>query len=738
MSILPASVRKRNGSFAPFDHTRIERAIRGCFRDLDQAHDPDVAQAVRDELRSYDGTPSVEEIQDLVERKLIAFGYVDAARAYMRYRDEHTRQRQARPVDSATQRAFATAAAYFPTFIQQLQFYDKYARFNYELGRRETWVETVDRSVDFLRELSEHKLPDATYQRIRQGILNMEVMPSMRLLAMAGEAARENHIALYNCSYMPVDSLDAFVEAMIISMCGCGVGYSVEQHCIERLPMVAPQDLDIRPLVTAYRIDDSSEGWASAWRVGLNAWFGGYDVSFDFSAIRPAGAPLRTKGGRASGPEPLRRLFEKARVIILGAQGRRLTSIECHDIMCLVGDAAVQGGVRRSAMIALFSWGDALMRHCKDGDLTGLEHRWNANNSEVWPDRQLSQQEVAEFVLDMHRSRRGEPGIFSRSAARATRPERRQDAEFGTNPCCEIFLRPMAFCNLSSVVCRADDTLATLAEKVSLATIIGTIQSLATNFQGLRPQWKANSEEERLLGVDLNGQMDCPLAQRDAVQEYLRAVALEVNQDYARIFGIAPAAAITCVKPSGNSSTLLNCSSGLHARWAPFYVRNVRISAHSPLRMVLKDAGVPMSPENGQAPDTAATWVVHVPIKAPAKTVTRHGRTALAQCDYWARVKRHWCEHNPSVSIVYNDDELLDIIGWVYRNQKHIGGMAFLPKSDFNYAQPPYAEIDEETYQRLAASFPEVDFAKVTRYEHRDLTTAAQEIACMSGSCDLV
>lgn len=739
--MLPVSVRKRSGAVVPFDSSRIARAIAGCFNDLSQTDNPGVLASVLRELtiaQAADTTPfapTVESIQDSVERHLAAHGHLDAARTYIRYRDAHATQRQVFPVSPETADAFAASAQYFPTFPQQLQFYDKYSRFSYELGRRETWVETVDRSVDFLRELAAGKLDENVFAEIHAGILTMEVMPSMRLLAMAGPAARRNHVALYNCSYMAVDALDAFVEAMIISMCGTGVGYSVEQHYVAKLPIVEHWQTDSR--ATVWTVEDSSEGWANAWRIGLTRWFGGSDVTYDYAQVRPIGAPLMTKGGRASGPGPLKQLFAKARTIILGAQGRRLTALECHDIMCLVGDAAIQGGVRRTAFIALFSWGDAQMRHCKDGDLTGLAHRWNANNSEVWPDRQLSQQEVAEFVLDMHRSRRGEPGIFSRAAARRTKPARRQDAEFGTNPCGEIVLRPMEMCNLSSVVCRKNDGMHALRRKVRLATIIGTIQATATDFKGLRPQWKANCEDERLLGVDLNAQMDCPQAQMTHVQQELAELAVAVNRAFAQKLGINPAAAVTCVKPSGNSSVLLDASSGMHPRWSAFYVRNMRIGSHSPIFPVLKDAGVPMDPENGQSADTATTWVVHVPVQAPAGAVTRNDLTAIDQCNYWLQVKEAWCEHNPSVTITYGEHELLPIMQWIFTHQRAVGGMAFLPQSDFAYAQAPYEEIDSVAYRELAAAFPTVEFARLVRHEHRDLTTASQEIACSSGICEM-
>jgi len=404
--------------------------------------------------------------------------------------------------------------------------------------------------------------------------------------------------------------------------------------------------------------------------------------------------------------------------------------------MCAVGNAAVSGGVRRTAMISLFDYDDLDMRYCKDGDFErDNSQRWNANNSVVWPNHELSQLEIIKLLSDMHSSGRGEPGIFNRRAAISTKPERRKLAEFGTNPCGEIVLRPFEFCNLSIAVARRDDSYETLAEKVELATIIGTIQSLATHFPGLRPTWKQNCEEERLLGVDINGQLDSPIAQIPEVQEKLRVLAVKTNRKIAGILGINDAVAVTCVKPSGNSSQLLDCSPGIHPRWSQFYVRNVRVSSQTPIFKVLRDAGVPMDPENRQNPEDANTWVIHFPVKAPENAVTRNSRTALTQCEYWLQNKVFWTEHNPSVTITYNPDEIIDIIKWVWEHQEVIGGMTFLPTFDARYDQMPYEEITEAEYNLLAPKFPNIDFSKLFYHEDRDLTTASQEVACLGGAC---
>ncbi len=518
-------------------------------------------------------------------------------------------------------------------------------------------------------------------------------------------------------------------------MSGCGVGFSVEHKYIEQFPRVKRQS---GSPVTHYAVEDSAEGWADALRFGLQTWFAGNDVNFDLSQLRPAGAPLRIKGGRASGPEPFRQMLDFARSRVLARQGSFLRSIDAHDIMCSVGNAAVSGGVRRTAMISLFDYDDHDMLTAKDGDFDRENsQRWNANNSAVWPASGLTQLEIIEQVLTMVKSGRGEPGIFNRQSAIDMRPSRRKPAEFGTNPCGEIILRPYQFCNLTAAVARADDTFETLREKVEVATIIGTIQSMATHFPGLRPQWSENCSEERLLGVDITGQMDSNVAQDPEVQRRLLEIAVEVNREYAEKLGINQSVSITCVKPSGNSSQLLDCASGLHSRWAPYYIRNVRVSTHSPIYKVLRDAGVPMDPENGQTRDDATTWVVHFPVKAPENAITRNSRGAIEQCNYWLQNKLNWTEHNPSVTITYKPDEVMEVMKWIWENREVIGGMAFLPSFDANYAQMPYVEIGREEYEKLAADFPPIDFSKVYRYEEEDLTTAAQELACMSGSCEI-
>jgi ribonucleoside-diphosphate reductase alpha chain len=738
--LAPPTIVKRDGRTVSFDIQRIENALHRCFASFDRTPETPVNELANRVVnivaaKSSGEPPTVEGVQDIVEMVLQAAGEFEAAKRYILYRAERAKEREDRPVPDEVREAFAASDAYFPTPIQRFQYFDKYSRFDYDQGRRETWVETVDRAVDFLYEIGGDRLPRETYERIRKNILEMRSMPSMRLLAMAGPAARRNNISIYNCSYLPVDSIDSFCEAMLISMSGCGVGFSVEGKFVEQFPRVRRQSgLSPKPLV----FDDSTEGWMDGLRTALETWFEGGEVRIDLSQIRAAGAPLKTKGGRASGPEPLRTMLEFVRKRVLARQGSFLRPIDAHDIMCAVGNAAVQGGVRRTAMISLFDFDDEEMRLCKAGDFERENsQRWNANNSMVLPSGGITQLDFAKIFLEMVESGRGEPGIFNREAARAMVPDRRQDADWGTNPCGEIVLRPFQFCNLSISVARQGDDYESLKDKVEVATIIGTIQSMATNFPGLRPVWQKNCEDERLLGVDITGQLDSAIAQDAGVKSKLRQVVVETNRSTAIQLGINQAAACTTVKPSGNSAQLLNCASGLHARWADYYIRNVRIGTHSPLYKVLRDAGVPMDPENGQTPEDANTWVVHFPMKSPDGAITRNERSAIAQCEYWLQNKLYWTEHNPSVTITYRPDEVLDLMRWVWEHKDVIGGIAFLPAFNTQYAQLPYVEISKEEYERLAPEFPDIDFSKVYRYEHEDLTNAAQELACLAGVCEV-
>ena len=736
---LPDKIIKRNGLIVDFDPMKIELAIKKCFASLDEAPKSSVEAIQNSVLKLINtkivGIPSVEDIQDMVELALLRAREYDASKRYILYREKHSQQRE--EVPDHIKDLFEIDAQYFPTTLQRFMFYDKYSRFNWDLGRRETWLETVDRSVTFLKQLSENKLDESIYNRIHDAILNMEVMPSMRLLAMAGPAAERNNMAIYNCSYVPVKDIEAFSEAMLISLAGCGVGFSVERNNIEHLPRVKRQTGEH---VGHIYIEDSAEGWGQAVKDCMTIWWSGKDCDPYYDNLRKVGVPLKTKGGRASGPAPLKFVLDFLKQKILSRQGTLIRTIDAHDMMCVVGGAAVSGGVRRTAMIALFDYDDIEMRTCKEGSkLDQNPWRWNANNSAIWPDH-LTQLELIEQFIEMYRNNRGEPGIFSRVNANNTKPSRRKKAIFGTNPCSEINLRPYEFCNLSIAVARRDDTEETLSNKVELATIIGTIQSIATKFPNMREEWQKNCIEERLLGVDITGQRDCLLLQphhNGTIRKNLQVLAVETNKIYAEKLDINPSVAITCNKPSGNSSQFLDCSSGIHVRWAPFYIRNIRVNPYTPIFQVLKDAGVPMDPENGQSRQDATSWVIHFPVKSPEGAQTRKDVSAIDQCEFWLLNKLYWTEHNPSVTITYQPDELLPLTQWVWDHREVIGGMAFLPADDAQYSQMPYEEITEEEYVKLNREFPAVDFSRLFLYENDDQTTAAQEVACSSGVCEI-
>lgn len=641
---------------------------------------------------------------------------------------------------------FEDVKQYFKTPLQEFVFYDKYSRYRYDLGRRESWSETVDRAVKYLKKLSDYKLPDTIYKKIHQYILEMRVMPSMRLLAMAGEAADRTNICLYNCSFVGVDSVDAFVEALLISMAGCGVGFSVEKKYVYRLPKVPRY---YRYHIREYTIEDTTEGWAEALRLHLNGLFGigsGYDVGevikFDYSKIRPAGSVLKIKGGRASGPEPLKETMDFITSICHDAQGRQLRPIEVHDIMCSIGQCAVAGGVRRTAMISLFDADSRSMMKAKTGEYHN--YRWNANNSVVWPTTGISRDRFDYFFETMYDGMTGEPGIFNIKAMQENAPERRNGCLIaGVNPCGEIALRNMQFCNLTSVICRENDTRTTLIEKTYVAAIIGTIQSMATNFPGLRPQWKLNCEEERLLGVDLNGQMDCPILYNDTngeVREELKQVAILSNREMSEVLGINPSVAVTCVKPNGNSSQLLDCSSGMHPRYSQFYVRTVRVGVDSPVYKVLFVSGVPLEPENGQTWENMKTAVASFPVKSPTNAITRDKLSAIDLLEFWKLNKVHYTEHNPSTTIYYKEEEKEVVKEWIWNNKDIVGGITLLPYSNAKFDKMPYVEIDEEEYIRLMEVFPHrIKWEMLEEFETEDMTTSSQELACSGKtSCEIL
>lgn len=622
--------------------------------------------------------------------------------------------------------------------LAQVQFYDKYSRYNYETGTREDWPETVKRVTDYLFSFDKNNvLTEDERDEIFTAILNQDVMPSMRNLASSGAAAARNNISSYNCSAVVIDNPYAFYEAVIILMNGSGLGYSVESRFTDKLPLVCQQYPYSN--VEMFIVPDTTEGWADAIYTGITTWLSGRDIFFNYSNVRPAGTPLKIKGGRASGSDVLRESLNKIREVILSRQGNNLRPLDVHDIMCHIAKCIVSGGSRRSAMIAIFDFDDSEMLSCKDtGNIEGNEQRYLSNNSAAVQEF-LSYSELERFMNRMFDSYSGEPGIFSRYAIKKNIPVRRQYSDdFLPNPCGEITLRGSGqFCNLSSVVARPDDTLATLKNKVKIAAIIGTIQAMSQHFPGLRSVWTENQEEERLLGVDLNGVMDVALIRNSRVLEILKTTAIDTNQEYAIRLGIKPATAVTCIKPSGNSSVLLDTSPGIHPRWSDFYIRRIQLHEANPILGILQMYGVPTERSN----HLANTWVASFPIKAPDGAITNGTFNAVQQLDNWRLFKETWAEHSVSCTIAYKESERQQIIDWLYENQGIISGLSFLPKDEHTYAQAPYEKITSEQYYTLIENFPkEIDWSILHELERGlgDTTNSSQLAACSSDKCEIV
>ena len=629
-----------------------------------------------------------------------------------------------------------TLTNYLPSDYQTFIATSRYARWIDEEGRRETWGETVGRFIDNIVRPSD--LDSKTLNELEDAILNLEVMPSMRALMTAGPAAERDNTCVYNCSYLPVDHPRAFDEAMFILLCGTGVGFSVERQSISKLPEV-PQDIkDTDDLIV---VQDSKEGWAKALRKVVSGLYTGDVPKWDLSKIRAAGERLKTFGGRASGPDPLNDLFNFVVAKFKGAAGRKLNSVECHDIMCKIGEVVVVGGVRRSAMISLSNLSDDRMRHAKSGQWWENEgQRALANNSVAYTDKPDMETFMREW-LSLVESKSGERGIFSRIAAdeHVKRNGRRETGkEWGTNPCSEIILRPYQFCNLTEVVVRPTDTEKTLANKVRLASILGTVQSTFTDMPYLRPIWRKNTEEERLLGVSLTGIMDNEITSNPSKKllNKLRDTAVQTNRDYAEQLGISASAAITCVKPSGTVSQLVDSASGIHARHSEYYIRTVRGDNKDPLTQFLTDAGIPAEP-CVMKPDS--TTVFSFPTKSPDNAVTRNDMTAIEQLELWKTYALEWCEHKPSVTITVRDEEWMSVGAWVFDNFDICSGVSFLPHSDHTYAQAPYQDCDKATYKEAAAKMPnKIDWAKLSEYEMEDNTAGSQTLACSGDACEVV
>jgi len=618
------------------------------------------------------------------------------------------------------------------TNYQRFIHVSRYARYIPELKRRETWDETVKRLTDFMRKHQPKLGKDI--DKIHQAVLNLEIMPSMRLLMTAGDACERDNIAAYNCSYLAMNNKRAFSEVLYVLLNGTGVGFSCERQEIDKLPAIPAS---ITPCDDVIVVGDSKLEWAKAFKKLLSSLWEGDIPTVDYSKVRPAGARLKTFGGRASGPEPLRRLFDFVTETFKSSQGTKLTSIQVHDITCMIGDIVVVGGVRRSALISLSNLTDRRMREAKIGAwYDEYPHRGLANNSVAYTEKPDMEVFIEEW-LSLVKSKSGERGIFNRVASQKQAAKQGRDGtlNYGTNPCSEIILRDKQFCNLSEVVVRSEDTQSTLLEKVRLATILGTFQSTLTKFQFLSAEWYKNTTEERLLGVSLTGIMDSKMMSSPDPKflEELRDEARKTNKKYAKLLDVPESASITCVKPSGTVSQLVDSASGIHSRHSDYYIRTVRLDKKDSLYEFLKGKGVSVEDE-AYHPDSTA--VFSFPIKSPRGSITRNDRTALEELETWLTYQRHWCEHKPSVTINVRDHEWLAVGAWVYKHFDEISGISFLPHSDHTYVQAPYQDIDKDGFKVALADTPQIiDFSELI--EEDDNTEGSQTLACVGVSCEI-
>ena len=634
---------------------------------------------------------------------------------------------------------------FLPTLYQEFIHLSRYSRWLPEEGRRETWDETVARYFDFftehVKEMTGYEIDLKTRNELEIAVLSQRVMPSMRCLMTAGEALKRENIAGYNCSYVAIDRMQAFDEILYILMNGTGVGFSVERQYVSELPKVAEEFF---PSDTVITVADSKMGWAKAFKELMGMLYIGQIPRWDLSKVRPARAPLKTFGGRASGPAPLENLFNFTVTTLKGSAGRKLSSLECHDIVCKIAEVVVVGGVRRSALISLSNLSDDRMRHAKSGQWwNDNPQRALANNSACYTEKPDMGIFMSEWNA-LYESKSGERGIFNReSANRMAEMSGRREIEgyeFGTNPCSEIILRNREFCNLSECVVRPGDTKETLLEKVRIASILGTLQSTLTNFKYVSSSWKKNCLEERLLGVSLTGIMDCRLTNgKDkniaGLLEELKAEAVKTNKEWAEKLGIPQSAAITCVKPSGTVSQLVDAASGIHARHNPYYIRTVRGDKKDPLTQLMTNEGFPVEDDIMNPANTA---VFSFPMKVDNGAVFRTDLTAIEQLELWLTYQKHWCEHKPSVTISVKEDEWMEVGAWVYKHFDWMSGVSFLPFSEHTYQQAPYQDTDKEGYEFLLKKLPkQVDWSKLSEYESMDMTIGAQELACTAGGCEI-
>jgi ribonucleoside-diphosphate reductase alpha chain len=799
----PKYIVKRDQTLAEFDVSKISKAMSKAFAATDtEVGDEElskIADAVVNDLQgiyelsdSSDVYPTVENCQDSVEDHLMKFGHYSVAKSYILYRSRQSQMRETAIPESFKKMA-KEAVSYFPGIFEFVVYLRTYSRWKPEEGRRELWPETCQRYSEYMRSQLGDKLTGEEYDEIHNAILNMEVMPSMRGLQYSSPEAMDptrggNNLRMYNCSYLPIESLDNFAYIMYLLMSGVGCGISVEGKYVNKLPIVLKQKEGMD--VTKHVVGDTKEGWADALDKAIKTWYIGNDIEFDFSKVRPAGVRLVTSGGRSSGPAPLIDLLKFIKKIILDHQGSRLTPLNVHDIATKIATVVVAGGTRRSAMISLSDLEDEQMRTCKEGQFwVDHGHRSLANNSAVY-DKIPEDETLLREWTSLVRGKSGERGIFNRYGlinhlsdyrisvlAEITGHKKELDAlyeklkdevsgtyekdnyttkdlllwlndeaknlllkiveDMGGNPCLEILLNKYQLCNLTTCIVRENDTEESLLRKSRIAAILGTYQASLTDFKYVCEDFRINCEKEALLGVSLCGIYDSPLLRNnEELYRKLRDNAISVNKEYAKKFGIRQSTSVTAIKPEGTVSSMVNSASGLHARYAPYYIRRIRISSNDPVAMLLKDSGVPCHPEVNQVMETCNTLVFEFPIKSPENSIYTRDLSAIEQLESWKRVKLNYTSQNPSVTISVRNHEWISVLNWIKENFELIVGVSFLPWDDACYQLAPYERLTKEEYEKKAQEFPEVDFSKMMLYEKSDKTERAKVLACAGGVCE--
>lgn len=731
---------KRDGSKVDFDPSRIQVAIEKALSATGQKtiDSLKITEKVCQDLFKLSSLPSVEKCQDLVEEELMSFGYHKTAKAYILYREERNKLRGQVIPDEWKKKA-KEGVSYFKSIYQWLIYCRTYARWNGT--RRETWPETISRYMEFMKYKLGDKLDREEYNEIEEGMLKMNVLPSMRGLQFSGIglAADKNNLCMYNCAYLAISSLEDLCDLFQILLCGTGCGFSCEKKYVDKLPEILKQTGEKSE---KFVIPDSREGWVCALKHGLECWFNGKDITFDYSLIRPSGARLVTSGGHASGPQPLKDLMSFLHDLILRNQGAKLQPFDIHRICCMIGRIVVVGGVRRASLISLSDLEDEKMKTCKDGAFWNKHPELSMSNNSAVYNSIPSDIELLREWNSLANSGSGERGIFNRVTIIKTLPDRRivllgnRIYEVGTNPCSEIRLISHQLCNLTTICCRPTDTEEDLKRKIRLATILGTYQATLTDFVNVSDKWKKNVEEERLLGVSMTGICDCRIFDDNAkLLQDLKKVAIETNQEYADKMGIPRSTCITCVKPEGTTSELLGTSSGIHPRFSDYYIRRVRMSANDPLAKMLIDEKVPHFQETGQLLSNVSTWVFEFPLKSPEGSITADQLTAVQQLEKWKLFRVNYVEHSVSCTVYVSNNEWIDVLDWVKKNWNYVDGIAFLPKNDHVYQLAPFEAITKEEYEKRVAEFPEVDPSKLILYEQQDNTNFKKTYACIGDKC---